>query len=138
MEQQYKELTRDHQTALGFYNDLLAKKTQSEMATDMERRQQGEQFRVMDPANLPTRPSYPNRQLFAASGLGVGLMLGLGMAMLFELRDKSLRNERDVEFYLQLPTLAVLPSIQGANGRRGWFWKRTKKPRTGLELPVER
>ena len=71
VEQQFKELMRDYQTALTFYNDLLTKESQSKMATSLERRQQGEQFRVMDPANLPQTPSYPNRPLFAAGGLGV-------------------------------------------------------------------
>jgi polysaccharide chain length determinant protein (PEP-CTERM system associated) len=126
VEQEYKEITRDYQTALDFYNDLLKKRNQSEMATDLERRQQGEQFRVMDPANLPEKPSFPNRPLFALGGLGGGLMLGLLFAVLVEMRDKSLRSELDVEFYLEAPALAVIPSVAGsANGRRLWrFWKR--------------
>jgi capsular polysaccharide biosynthesis protein len=138
VEQQYKELTRDYQTALDFHNDLLSKKTQSEMATDLERRQQGEQFRVMDPANLPERPSFPNRPLFALGGLGGGLALGLGLALVLEMRDKSLRNERDVEFYLQLPTLALLPSVQSGNGKQNRFWKRVKKSAAVLERAIDR
>jgi len=129
VEEQYKEVTRDYQTALDFYNELLAKKTQSEMATDLERRQQGEQFRVMDPPNLPEKASFPNRPLFAAGGLGGGLALGLGLALLLEMRDKSLRNERDVEFYLQLPTLARVPSIGEENGKKARFWKRGQSAR---------
>ncbi len=124
VEEQSKEVTRDYQTALEFYNELLSKKTHSEMATDLERRQQGEQFRVMDPPNLPGRASFPNRPLFAAEGLGGGLALGLGLALLLEMGDKSLHNERDVEFYLQLPTLARVPSIGEENGKKAPFWKR--------------
>jgi len=81
------------------------------MATDLERRQQGEQFRVMDAANLPERPSYPDRRIFAGGGLAGGLALGLGIALLLEMRDKSLRSEQDVEFFLQLPTLAMVPVV---------------------------
>jgi polysaccharide chain length determinant protein (PEP-CTERM system associated) len=69
VEQEYKQLTRDYQTALEFYNDLLKKRDQSAMATDLERRQQGEQFQVMDPANLPSTPSFPKKANFAAGGL---------------------------------------------------------------------
>jgi uncharacterized protein involved in exopolysaccharide biosynthesis len=116
VEQQYKELTRDYQTALQFYSELLAKKSQSEMATSLERRQQGEQFRVMDPPNLPEKPSFPNRPLFAGGGLGVGLALGIGITLLLEFRDKSLRTEDDVERFLGLPTLAMVPLI---NDRKG-------------------
>ena len=56
IEEQYKELTRDYQTKLGFYDDLLNKMNQSKMATDLDKRQEGEQFRVLDPANLPDAP----------------------------------------------------------------------------------
>lgn len=116
VEEQFKQLTRDYQIALDFYNDLLAKKTQSEMATDLERRQQGEQFRVMDPANLPERPSFPNRPMFALSGLAGGLALGVGLTLLLEMKDRSLRSEQDVAMYLELPTLAVMPVLPGTNG----------------------
>jgi polysaccharide chain length determinant protein (PEP-CTERM system associated) len=116
VEQKYKELTRDYQTALQFYNELLTKKSQSEMATSLERRQQGEQFRVMDPPDLPERPSYPNRPLFAGGGLGVGLALGIGITLLLELQDKSLRTEDDVQHFLGLPTLAMVPLISDRKG----------------------
>lgn len=138
VEQQYKELTRDHDTALNFYNELLKKKNESEMSTDLERAQQGEQFRVMDPPNLPEKPSFPNRPLFAAGGLGGGLALGLAVALLFELRDKSVRIERDVDFYLDLPTLARLPTI-GEDGRSGGGRARRlgRKDKTAGEVRAE-
>jgi polysaccharide chain length determinant protein (PEP-CTERM system associated) len=111
IEQQFKELTRDHQTALDFYNDLLRKRDQSAMATDLEHHQEGEQFRVLDPANLPDHPSFPNRPLFALGGFGGGLGLGLAIAFLLEMKDSSMRSERDVEYTLHLPVLAMIPTI---------------------------
>jgi len=133
IEQQYKDVTRDYQTALDFYKDLLTKKQQSEVTADMERRQQGEQFRVMDPPNLPDKPSYPNRPIFAGGGFGAGLALGFGIALLLELRDKSIRTERDVEFYLELPTLALMPTIGEENGKKKRFWKPGRKPPVSAE-----
>lgn len=112
VEQQYKELTRGYQTALESYNELQKKRDQSAMATDLERKQEGEQFRVLDPANFPSKPSFPNRPLFAMGGLGGGLALGLGLAFLLEMRDSSLRTERDIERALQLPVLAIVPVIE--------------------------
>jgi len=123
VEQQFKELTRDHETALEFYNTLLAKKSESEMATSLERRQQGEQFRVMDPPDLPEKPSFPNRPAIAGGGLGFGFALGIGIILLLEFRDRTLRTESDVEQMLRLPTLAMVPLINdrknfGKNGGR--------------------
>jgi polysaccharide chain length determinant protein (PEP-CTERM system associated) len=116
VQEQYKELTRDYQTALQFYNDLLNKKNQSEMATDLERRQQGEQFRVMDAPNLPEEPSFPDRRMFAGAGLVAGLCLGLLLAAFKEYRDTSLRSEKDIWAFTNLPTLAVI-SLEEAGER---------------------
>jgi polysaccharide chain length determinant protein (PEP-CTERM system associated) len=112
VEQQFKELTRGYETALLSYNELQKKRDESAMAADLERKQQGEQFRVLDPANLPDKPSFPNRPLFGAGGAGAGLALGLAIAFLLEMRDSSLKTERDVEFTLRLPVLAMIPEIE--------------------------
>ncbi|MGA9142859.1 MAG: Wzz/FepE/Etk N-terminal domain-containing protein [Candidatus Acidiferrales bacterium] len=112
VEQQFKELTRGYQTALDSFNDLQKKRDASAMAADLVRSQQGEQFRVLDPANLPDKPSFPNRPMFAMQGFGGGLVLGLGVAFLLEMRDSSLKTERDVEFTLRLPVLAMIPEIE--------------------------
>jgi polysaccharide chain length determinant protein (PEP-CTERM system associated) len=118
IEQEYKQMTRDYQTALEFYNDLLKKRDQSTMAMDLERRQQGEQFQVLDPANLPDQPSFPKASLFIPGGFGGGLALGLGLVLLFEMQDTSLRNERDVESLLHLPVLAMVPVIKPLSGKK--------------------
>ncbi len=119
VEQQYKELTRDYQTALDFYTDLLKKRDQSAMAGDLERHQEGEQFRVLDPANLPDKPTFPNRIEFTLSGFGGGLALGVGIAFLLEMRDTSFRTERDVEFTLRLPVLAMVPTVAPPTTKSG-------------------
>ncbi|MGA9070950.1 MAG: Wzz/FepE/Etk N-terminal domain-containing protein [Terracidiphilus sp.] len=136
VEEEYKAITRDHETALQFYNTLLAKMNDSTMATALEHRQQGEQFRVMDAPNLPEEPSYPNRRIFGGGGLAAGLALGLLIAGLLEYRDTSIRNEADIWAFTKLPTLAVVsyigalenpPSI-GLRGRLKKLFSRTPKP----------
>jgi polysaccharide chain length determinant protein (PEP-CTERM system associated) len=114
VEEQYKVLTRDHQTALDFYNDLLKKRSESAMVSDMNHQAESAEFRILDAANLPEGPSFPNPLYFSLGGLAAGLALAVGIIALRELRDKTLRTEEDVEFFLQLPTLANIPSIEGA------------------------
>jgi uncharacterized protein involved in exopolysaccharide biosynthesis len=111
IEEQYKQLTRDYDTAQKFYEDRLANRKQSEMQTAMEREQQGEQMSILNAASLPDDPSFPNRPLFAAGGLALGLGLGLGLALWLEMRDTSLRTETDVQAALDLPVLSQVPWV---------------------------
>jgi len=135
IQQQFKSLTRDYQTALEFYNDLLKKRNESQMATELEHRQQGEQFRVLDAPSYPERPSFPNRPLFGLGGLGAGLIAGLGLVQLAEWRDKSMRSKHDVEVYLRLPILAQVtvmkPNARPKNERNGLRVMKQKMPQVG-------
>jgi polysaccharide chain length determinant protein (PEP-CTERM system associated) len=133
LEEQYKQITRDHETALQFYNTLLAKMNESSMATALEHRQEGEQFRVMDAPNLPDAPTFPKPGVFAGGGLAAGLVFGLLLAGLLEYRDTSLRNEGDIWAFTKLPTLAVVSYIQDlaqprAARQRGKHFSRTTPP----------
>jgi polysaccharide chain length determinant protein (PEP-CTERM system associated) len=133
VEEEFKQVTRDHETALQFYNTLLTKMNESTMATALEHRQQGEQFRVMDAPNLPDAPTFPNHFKIAGSGLAAGLILGLFFAALLEYRDTSVRNERDIWAFTNLPTLAVVSYIndlaQPPAVRKRWrLFLRTAKP----------
>lgn len=132
VEQEYKELTRGYDTALTTFNELEKKREDSEMATNLERRQEGETFRILDPANLPDKPSFPNRPLFALGGLAGGLAVGLGLVFLLELQDTSIRNERDVEFALRLPVIAMLPAIEPVGSPKAK--KRASLLKSGPEL----
>jgi polysaccharide chain length determinant protein (PEP-CTERM system associated) len=133
VEEKFKQVTRDHETALQFYNILLTKMNESSMATALEHRQQGEQFRVMDAPNLPDSPTFPNHLKFAGGGLAAGLVLGLFLAALLEYRDTSVRNERDIWAFTNLPTLAVVSYLsdlaQPPAARERWkLFSRTAKP----------
>ena len=108
VQEQFKNVTRDYQTAQQFYDDLLNKMNQAKMGTDLEKRQQGENFKVLDEPNLPETPTFPNRLVFVLGGLVGGLALGLLIVALIEYRDTALRSERDIWSFTRLPTLAVI------------------------------
>ena len=137
VEEQYKALMRDYETAQKFYNDLLAKKNESEMQTDMERRQQGEQMSLLNPATLPDSPSFPNRLLFTGGGLAAGLTVGLGLAIWLEIRDKSIRDERDVLATLEMPTLVSLPWIDGQPSKSNGYGSASNLKREDKREPAE-
>lgn len=111
IEEQYKELTRDNETLQKIYDDDLGKERASEKQAAMELDQQGEQMQILNPADLPGAPSFPNRLLFAAGGVAGGLGIGLGLTMWLEMRDTSLRSERDVIAVLDLPVLTQVPWV---------------------------
>jgi uncharacterized protein involved in exopolysaccharide biosynthesis len=121
VEQEYKLLTRDHQTVLDSYNELLKKRDASAMSQQFDQSKQNDRFHVLDPADYPNEPSFPKLPFFAGGGLGGGLLLGLGLALLLEVQDTSMRSEHDVEVVLRLPVLAMIPVIapHSAKARKG-------------------
>lgn len=118
VEEQYKGLTRDYESALQFYNELLTKKTQSEMVRDLEQRREGEQFRVMDAPGLPSRPSSPDRQKFALAGLVSGLALGVLLTAILEMKERFIRTESDIQNYIGIPILAVIQNLDMKSDRK--------------------
>jgi len=140
VEEQYKQLARDYDNTQKVYQDLLADKSKSDIALHMEQAQQGEQMKLLNPANLPDSPSFPNRILFAAGGLGAGLAVGATLALWLELRDKSIRTQADAEAALDLPMLVAVPWVvevaNGSGNGKGHFWNRNK-PRAGKETIKE-
>ncbi len=117
VEQQFKELMRNYQTAQDFYNDLLKKRQNAGVAGDLEGQEESEQFKVYDPPSLPDKPSFPKKTYFAGGGVAGGLALGLGILYLLAASDKSLYNERDVENTLKLPVLTMVPMLDVALGQ---------------------
>jgi len=105
------ELMRDYSTLQNTYTSLLSKSEQSKLAVNLERRQVGEQFRIVDNAQLPQRPTSPNRPRLYMMGLLGGLALGLGLTALLEYRDTTLKTDSDVLVSLSLPVLAVIPAM---------------------------
>src|ERR1700691_5612941 len=126
MEQQFADISRDYDQSKTDYESLLAKKNQSEMSTDLEKTQQGERFRMLDPPNLPVRPYKPNRLMLCGAGLAVGLVFGGGFAFGLEKLSGKIYSEREIKKVVPFEVIAEIPPIetlqeQSSNTRRAWL-----------------
>lgn len=126
MEQQFADITRDYDQSKTDYEALLAKKNQSEMSTDLEKTQQAEHFRMLDPPNLPGKPYKPNRLMLCGAGLAVGLVLGGGFAFGKEKLGDKVYTEREIKKLVPFDVIGEIPAIesleeQSSNRRSAWF-----------------
>ncbi len=126
MEQQFADITRDYEQSKTNYDSLLAKKNESQMATNLERTQQGEHFRMLDPPNLPTRPYQPKRLMLCGVGLLVGIVLGGGASFGEEKLSGKLFSQREITKLVPYNVIAEIPAIetaqeQASHRRENWF-----------------
>jgi polysaccharide chain length determinant protein (PEP-CTERM system associated) len=112
MERDYTELSRDYNMAKSIYEELNAKKSQSEAATALENRQYGERLELLESASLPETPAKPNRLLIVGAGIGIGLTLGFFAAGAREMKDGSLKSLKDARAYTNLPVLGTIPLLE--------------------------
>jgi polysaccharide chain length determinant protein (PEP-CTERM system associated) len=124
VESEWLALTRDYDTQQSAYRDLLAKSELARVATELEKGQIGEQFRILDPARTPVRPAGVNRLEINATGAGIGFGFGLLLAALLEFRNRSFRTATDVLEACKLPVLALLPRVITEAERRRARWRR--------------
>ncbi|PIE69563.1 MAG: protein GumC [Deltaproteobacteria bacterium] len=110
-EQELLSLRRDYQNIQSTYDSLLERKLEAEIAVNMERKQKGEQFRVLDPAKLPQKPVKPDMRKLFAMVVGAGLGIGLGVVFLLEFLNSSFKRAEDIEEDLGLPVLCSVPHI---------------------------
>src|SRR3972149_8562398 len=111
-EQQMAALMRDYENTRENYQTLLNKKLDAQLAESLEKRQKGEQFRILDPANLPMKPFKPDPNRIILIGILIGLGTGGGLAYLIEYIDGSFRKPEDIYATTGLPGLATVPRIR--------------------------
>lgn len=118
-EQELADVSRGYEESKVNYNSLLAKQNQSQLATSLEQRQQGQQFRILDPPTLPGRPSAPNHFRWSLAGLLAGTVGGLILAGLLEMMIVLVRQRSDIERIAQVRVLVGIPHIAAAGEARG-------------------
>jgi len=110
-EQELLSLRRDYDNINNSYSSLLARKFEAEMAVNMEKKQKGEQFYIIDSARFPTKPIEPNMKKLFLMVIVSGLGIGAGLIFLVEYLNKSFKFTEEIEEYLGLPVMAVIPVL---------------------------
>jgi len=123
-EQQMAEVTRNYENSRQYYQSLLQKKLESELATNLEKRQQGERFRIIDPPSLPQTPHEPNRVIIILVGWVAGIFAGVGLTTLRESADDTLRSE-DIGHITRFSVLARIPVLLSPREQARQKWDRT-------------
>jgi len=108
-EQELLSLNRDYGNLRELYNSLLNRKLEAQIAVSMEKKQKGEQFRIVDPAKIPRRPVEPDLRRILLLTLACGIGLGGGLAFFRETMDTSYKIPEEVERDLNLPVLVSMP-----------------------------
>ena len=117
-EQELISLSRDYDNIKKSYEELLKKQLDSQVSQKLEEKQKGEQFQILEPASLPSRPFKPDRPMVLGMALLASLVVGVGGAFGLEMQDPTLRGAREFKNFFDMPILACLPVIQDDRLRR--------------------
>jgi len=110
-EQELAEVSRGYEESLSNYNSLLQKQNQSMLATNLQQRQQGEQFRILDPPSLPSKPTSPNHLKLSLIGLILGMLAALSLTALLEITQVRVWQARDLDKLVPARILVALPHL---------------------------
>ncbi len=116
-EQDLLSLKRDYGNIQSVYSSLMSRKLEAELSVNMEKKQKGEQFRILDHARIPEKPISPDVRRMLVFSLAGGLGVAGGIIFLLEIFDLSIRRDEDIETKLDLPILASIPPLKKPGDR---------------------
>ncbi|HUE43403.1 MAG TPA: polysaccharide biosynthesis tyrosine autokinase [Candidatus Sulfotelmatobacter sp.] len=109
---QYNILKRDAEADKALYDGLLTKLKEAGISSAL----QSSNIRVVDPAMIPTTPARPAKTRNVTLAFLVGLVGGVGLALLREYMDNTVKTPDDIETLSRLPSLAVVPAFRDSEG----------------------
>jgi polysaccharide chain length determinant protein (PEP-CTERM system associated) len=110
-EQEFQELSRDYQSTKDHYQTLLKRYQEAQLVEEMEQRQKGEHFSILDAALVPGRPIAPNRRRLLLVGIMLSAALAAAVAFLAEKLDSSFHTLDDLRAFTRVPVLVNIPNI---------------------------
>ncbi len=109
---EYNILKREAEANKQLYDGLLQKLKEAGISAGLR----SSNIRVVDPALIPRMPSRPNKSRNIFLAILVGLFGGIGLALVREYLDNTVKNPEDVQSLSRLPSLAVVPTFTSSNG----------------------
>ena len=143
---EYNNLYTEVQTKRQLLDGLLARQNETEMTSRLQT-ERVSNIRVVDRALPPGGRFSPSYSKNMMTGLMLGLFAGCGLAFLLEYLDRSLRTIKQVEQYLKLPALGLIPMVgEAALSAYGYSYgygygskrRRKKKPAKEPETPLQK
>jgi uncharacterized protein involved in exopolysaccharide biosynthesis len=109
--QEVAAVNRDYDSISAEYQQLLAKQMTAELRQNIEKRQQDERLRLLNPVALPKAPKSPNR--FAIGVLGIAFSVAASLALPFVLvfTDTSFKDPEEVGLEYGIPVAAAIPVV---------------------------
>lgn len=120
IEQELQTLMRDYENTKANYQTLLAKQLNARVAENLEKRQKGSQFRILDPATMPMAPEWPKLGLLLVVAFLFGGTVGVGIAVIQEQQNPQFRRAEDVEQATGRQVLAVIPDFTTVCDPKAW------------------
>jgi polysaccharide chain length determinant protein (PEP-CTERM system associated) len=117
-EQESQAMIRDYDTTKELYRSLVARERESQLAEEMEQRRKGEQFRIIEPALVPLKPTAPQRGLLIPLVFPAAVLLAAVVMLVREWTDPSLHSARDLEALSPIPVVASIPVLRGKEDNR--------------------
>jgi len=122
---QYNILSHEAEANKQLYDGMLQKLKEAGISAGLR----SSNIRIVDPALIPTGPSRPNKARNVMLSILVGLVGGIGLALLREYLDNTVKTPDDIEALAHLPSLAVVPALSNASGKRtGRFSRLLRAP----------
>ncbi len=130
-------IDRDYQTKKANYDSLLAQQQKVVIGADAAKDQQSSGIQLVDPANLPEQPVAPKRFALTVAGFGIGLAIGLLLALALEFRRLfTIQTTEDAKHYTGLPVLASIPELLTAAEARAIPRRRAFALAAGISFAI--
>ena len=111
---QYSLLRRDVDTSRELYTALLTRLKETQISSALLT----SNIAIVDRAEVPLSPSKPRRGLTLLIASVFGLFGGIGLAFFFEYLDTNIKDAREIEAILGVPTIGLVPAQGSIGGRR--------------------